>query len=176
MRSSFGKLTESHFMRRRVIASIAAAAVVAVWLYGFDHFFDSHPGGLWLYTHHGLPAFFESCCIALYTPGAVIAAIMERSTGVFWTQNSTLVLVGCVLQIAPFVLMFSSRLRHLVWLRAFCDKWMLACAALWIVGFIYIHFPTRHAMTKGFACLNQSQTILRFDLAACVPSQHTNPN
>ena len=157
-------------MRRRVIASIAAAAVVAVWLYGFDHFFDSHPGGLWLYTRAGLPAFTESCCVALYTPAAVIAAILERSTGVFWTQNSTLVLVGCILQIAPFVLMFSSRLRHVARFRAFCDRWMLACAAMWVVGFIYINFPTRHAMNKGMAsrsCHEKSSSTNEAEQKGC---------
>ena len=161
-------------MRRRVIYSVAAAAVGAVWLYGFNYFFDSPPGGLRLYTRAGLSAIVESCCVALYTPAAVIAAIMERSTGVFWTQNSTLVLVGCILQIWPCVLMFSSRLRHLARLRTFCDRWMLVCAALWVVGFIYIHFPTRHAMNKGYAALSHGQTTSNFDLALFAPARSSS--
>jgi len=144
-------------MRRKVLATSAAAALFALWLYGFDHFFDSHPGGLWLYTRAGLPAVIESACAALYTPAAVLAAIMDQSTGVFYTPSSTLMLIGCLIQIVPFLLMFSARLRRIARIRVICDRWTLVCAALWIVGSLYIHFPTRHAMTKGMAFLSSHE-------------------
>lgn len=121
------------------------------------HFFDTQPDGLRLYSHAGFPAMVESCCVALYTPAAVIAAIIERSTGVFWTQNSTLILIGCILQIAPFLPMFSCRLRCVARLRSFSKRWMLVCAALWIVGVFYIHFPTRHGLKEEYSVLNHGQ-------------------
>jgi hypothetical protein len=130
------------------------------WLFGADHFFDSSPDGLRLYHTTGTAAIIEDFWLSLYTPVAVAAALSAGSRYPFFAGHSLAHFGFAILQVFPLLLLASSRLRHHLRYRRLLDRYCLCCAALIVVGFLYIHFPMRHSMNKGLASTDGGKASL----------------
>jgi hypothetical protein len=127
---------------------------VLVWLRLCDWYFDSSPEGLLLRTEGGILALVEDAGASLFTPAILAFALWERLIPNATTIDRSPLFLFSVLQLLPYGCLCLARLRRSTRFRRCVVGYAFGCVFLIVVGFIYLHWTIRPAITRLHALGN----------------------